>query len=226
MSQQEELLKQKLSELLSYCNELKKEAEAKDYEIRNLKKKVETQERMLEENYANTLRYKTMVDEQKADIEADRRMIESLRNNDDLDTKEMIIRGLEEQIARLEEEAATRAPPTPETAESSNSPATTTDQPDKETSEDHGPQRKKRRLGIEDGLQGCQVVGLKFRTQGVMLKVKLNNTSEYALEYDAEEVVQKYENEVREYVEKLKQTKSRQIYTILRKKIECLTKLI
>lgn len=127
MSQHEEILKQKLSELLSYCKELKKGAEAKDYEIKNLKEKVEVQERMLEENYANALRYKASVDEQKADIEADRRMIESLRNNDDLDTKKMIIRGLKGQIARLEEEAATRVPPTPEATKSSDNPVTTTD---------------------------------------------------------------------------------------------------
>lgn len=217
MSQQEELLRQKLGELLGYCNQLKKEAEAKDYEIKSLKKKVEAQGKMLEENHTNTHKYLAIIEEQKADIESDKRMIESLQNNDDLETKEIIIRGLEEKINRLEKEAATEHPPTPETTPSVT-PETTT--------EDKIHQKKRRRSTIEDGLIGCQIVGLKFRTQGTMLKVKLRDVDNYTQEYHAEEVAQKYESETREYLNKLKHNKSRQLHTILRKRIECLTKLI
>lgn len=228
MSKQEEILRQKLGELLALHGELKRTCIAKDDEIRSLKRKISEYKDMHDNNSKITEKYRLMSEEQKVELEVNRRLIDSMQNNNEVHTKELIIQELEAKIERLEQQTATQLPPTPESTQAGCPGEGTSSGEERELTKDNNQQghNRARRNKIMAGIEGIKIISLKFRTQGAMFRVKSNSSTEEGSEHYAEDVAAKYEQETRAYLEKLKEVKSKQISSIKKKKLDYLLKLM
>lgn len=211
-------LKLKLEQINRLCFELKNEAKEKDVKIKRLEKQLTYENEIKAHNTEIINRQAADLKQKDFDLEMANKTITSLQNNEDLDTKEIIIRALEEKIETLEGQLAAQTAPPPPTPPTT--PRQANESGEHKTNETSA--KKRRRVEFDKNQTSCNILGIKFRTQGAIFLVKWNNQ---VLEYHAEDIAKRFEEDTRAFMRRLEEVKSRQLKTIKKKNITYLIDL-